>query len=200
LGLSVPEMRQIAKELKRDHGLALDLWRTSIPDAMMLASMIDDPRLVTETQMDEWVQDFMAWDVCDQVCGNLFDKSPLAWKKPGEWAAREEEFVRRAAFALIACLAWHDKGAADERFIALLPVIQQGSTDDRNFVKKAVSWALRNIGKRNAALNAAAIETAREIQILDSKPARWIAADTLKELTSDTIQARLGILAAPGNA
>jgi 3-methyladenine DNA glycosylase AlkD len=191
LGLSVPEMRKIAKELKRDHALALALWETGIPDGMMVASMIDDPRQVSEAQMDDWVQDFMSWDVCDQVCGNLFDKTPLAWEKVGEWAEREEEFVKRAAFALIACLAWHDKVAADEKFIGLLPVIRRGSTDERNFVKKAVNWALRTIGKRNRILNVAAIEAAREIQQLDSKPARWVAADALRELTSEAVQKRL---------
>jgi 3-methyladenine DNA glycosylase AlkD len=191
LGLSVPEMRGIAKQLKRDHALALELWKTHIPEAMMVASMIDDPRLLTEDQMDGWVGDFMAWDVCDQVCGNLFDKSPLAWKKPAKWAGRDEEFVKRAAFALIACLAWHDKTAADESFTELFPIIKQGSTDGRNFVKKAVSWALRNIGKRNLSLNAAAITAAREMQELNSKASRWIAADALKELTGDAIQQRL---------
>lgn len=191
LGLTVPEMRQIAKALKRDHALAGALWDTAIPDAMILASMIDDPRQVTESQMDEWVEDFMSWDVCDQVCGNLFDKSPLAWTKASEWSGREEEFVRRAAFALIACLAWHDKSAADEKFTRLLPVIVHGSTDERNFVKKAVSWAVRNIGKRNRRLNTAAIEAAREIAGIDSKSARWIASDALRELTSEAVQRRL---------
>jgi 3-methyladenine DNA glycosylase AlkD len=191
LGLSVPEMRGIAKQLKRDHDLALKLWDTGIPEAMMVASMIADPRLLTEAQMDDWAQDFMAWDVCDQVCGNLFDKSPLAWKKPAGWADRDEEFVKRAAFALMACLAWHDKTAADEQFMPFLPIIVQGSSDPRNFVKKAVSWALRNIGKRNLALNGAAIQTAREIQLLESKASRWIAADALKELTGEAVQRRL---------
>jgi 3-methyladenine DNA glycosylase AlkD len=191
LGLTVPEMRQIAKELKRDHTLALALWDTGIPDAMIVASMIADPKQVTQTQMDKWVADFMSWDVCDQVCGNLFDKSPLAWEKAVEWSAREEEFVKRGAFALIACLAWHDKSAGDEKFIALLPVIIRGATDERNFVKKAVSWALRNIGKRNRALNAAATQAARDIDQIGSKSARWIAADALRELTSEAVQRRL---------
>jgi 3-methyladenine DNA glycosylase AlkD len=191
LGLSVPEMRQIAKELGRDHDLALALWKTGIPDAMIIASMVDEPKLLTESQMDEWVNDFIAWDVCDQVCGNLFDKSPLAWRKAKQWANREEEFVKRAAFALIASLAWHDKSAPDEKFIALLPAVKAGATDERNFVRKAVNWALRQIGKRNLVLNAIAIETAREIGRLDTKSARWVAADALRELTSDSVQDRL---------
>jgi 3-methyladenine DNA glycosylase AlkD len=152
---------------------------------------VDEPKLLTESQMDEWVNDFIAWDVCDQVCGNLFDKSPLAWRKAKQWANREEEFVKRAAFALIASLAWHDKSAPDEKFIALLPAVKAGATDERNFVRKAVNWALRQIGKRNLVLNAIAIETAREIGRLDTKSARWVAADALRELTSDSVQDRL---------
>ena len=192
LGLSVPEMRKIAKELKRDHSLALALWDTGIPEAMMVASMIDDPKQLTEAQMDDWVEDFMSWDVCDQVCGNLFDKSPLAWKKVTEWSTREEEFVKRAAFALIAYLAWHNKTSPDEKFTALFPLIERAATDARNFVKKAVNWALRGVGKRNRALNAASIEMAGKLAQMDSKSARWIASDALRELTGDAVQKRLG--------
>jgi 3-methyladenine DNA glycosylase AlkD len=191
LGLSVPEMRQIARELKRDHPLALALWDTRVPEAMMVASMIADPQQLTEAQMDDWVGDFMSWDVCDQVCGNLFDKSPLAWKKVPEWAGRQEEFVKRAAFALIAYLAWHDKTSPDEKFIALLPLIQRAATDERNFVKKAVNWALRGVGKRNRALNAAAIGIAHQIARIDSKSARWIASDALRELRGEGVQKRM---------
>ena len=182
LGLSVPTMRRIAKELGKDHKLALALWKTGIPEAQIVATLVDPPEKLTEKQMDAWVKDFKSWDVCDQVCGNLFDKSPLAWKKAREWAGREEEFVRRAAFALMAYLAWHDKEAGDEAFIQLLPVVQQAADDERNFVKKAVNWALRGIGKRNTRLKKAAIQAAREIQATDSKAARWIAADALREL------------------
>lgn len=191
LGVSVPDMRAIAKRAGKDHELALALWDTGIAESRMVASMVGDPRKLTEAQMDAWVAGFNSWDVCDQVCMNLFDKSPLAWKKVRDWAARDEEFVRRAAFALIACLAWHDKKAADEQFIALLPVIKAGSTDNRNFVKKAVSWALRHIGKRNANLNRAALETARGIAQMDSKAARWVAADAIRELESAAVQAKL---------
>jgi 3-methyladenine DNA glycosylase AlkD len=191
LGVSVPNMRAVAKETGRDHRLALDLWSTGIAEARMVASMIDDPGQLTAGQMEDWVKDFNSWDVCDQVCMNLFEKSPLAWEKAAEWSEREEEFVKRAAFALIACLAWHDKKAADADFVGLLPVIKRGATDDRNFVKKAVNWALRNLGKRNRNLNRAAIEAAKEIQSLDSKAARWIAADAIRELESDAVQKRL---------
>jgi 3-methyladenine DNA glycosylase AlkD len=185
LGLSVPDMRKLAKELGRDHRLALALWKTGIPDARIVAAMVAEPDQLTARQMDAWVKGFDSWDVCDQVCMNLFDKSPLAWEKVVEWSTRDEEFVKRAAYALIACLAWHDKAAADARFVALLPVIVGGATDERNFVKKAVNWALRAIGKRNVRLKRAAIKTAKEIQRLDSKAARWVAADALRELQRD---------------
>lgn len=191
LGVSVPDMRQIAKELGKDHKLALALWKTGSPEAKMVASMIDEPEKLTDKQMEKWVAGFNSWDVCDQVCMNLFEKSPLAWKKILDWSKRDEEYVKRAAFALMACLAWHDKEAKDERFIKLLPAIQRCATDERNFVKKAVNWALRNIGKRNRKLNKAAVKTAREIQKIDSKSARWIAADAIRELTSEAVQRRL---------
>jgi len=191
LGVSVPEMRKMARELGRNHRLALDLWRIGIGDARIVAALVAEPGELTEAQMEEWVTGINSWDVCDQVCANLFDKSPLAWKKIIEWSEREEEFVKRTAFSLIACLAWHDKNAADERFIGLFPVIIQGATDERNFVKKAVNWALRTIGKRNLTLNGAAINTAEEIRRLDSKVARWIAADALRELRSEAVQLRL---------
>jgi len=191
LGVSIPELRKLAKELGRDHRLALGLWRTGIADARILASMVDDPAKLTEAQMEAWVKDFDSWDVCDQVCDNLFEKAPFVWKKIADWSAREEEFVKRAAFALMACLAWHDKKAGDDRFTGLFPLIVRGATDERNYVKKAVNWALRNIGKRNPRLNKESIALAREIQRLDSKAARWIAADAIRELEGQAVQARL---------
>ena len=191
LGVSVPDMRKLAKEIGRDHKLALDLWRTGIAEARIVAALVGDPDKLTEEQMEDWVKGINSWDVCDQVCMNLFEKNQLAWKKIADWSGREEEFVKRTAFSLIACLAWHDKRASDEKFIELLPVIIRESTDERNFVKKAVNWALRNIGKRNLKLNEAAINTAKEIQRLDSKAARWVAADAIRELESDAIQSRL---------
>jgi len=191
LGVSVPDMRKLAKELGRDHKLALDLWRTGIAEARILAAMVGDPARLTEEQMENWVKGINSWDVCDQVCMNLFEKNHLAWKKIVNWSEREEEFVKRTAFSLIACLAWHDKKASDEKFIELFPAIIRGATDERNFVKKAVNWALRNIGKRNLNLNEAAINTAKEIKRLDSKAARWVASDAIRELESDAIQSRL---------
>ena len=191
LGVSVPDMRKLAKEIGRDHKLALDLWRTGIAEARIVAALVGEPDKLTEEQMEDWVKGINSWDVCDQVCMNLFEKNQLAWKKIVDWSEREEEFVKRTAFSLIACLAWHDKKTSDEKFIELLPVIIRESTDERNFVKKAVNWALRNIGKRNLKLNKAAINTAKEIKRLDSKAARWVASDTLRELESDAIQSRL---------
>jgi len=191
LGVSVPDMRKLAKEIGRDHELALGLWRTGIAEARILAAMIDDPDKLTEEQMEDWVEGINSWDVCDQVCMNLFEKNQLAWKKIVDWSQREEEFVKRTAFSLIACLAWHDKKVSDARFIELLPVIIRGATDERNFVKKAINWALRNIGKRNLNLNRAAINAAGEIKQLDSKAARWVASDAIRELESDAIQSRL---------
>jgi 3-methyladenine DNA glycosylase AlkD len=192
LGVAMPDLRRIAKAAGRDHRLALALWQTSIPEARIVAALVDRPDQVTEQQMEDWVEDFEAWDVCDQVCMNLFDKTPLAWQKVRDWAERDEEFVKRAAFALLACLAWHDKAADDQRFVELLPLFARAAADQRNYVKKAVSWALRTIGKRNARLNQAAIQTARELQQLDSKAARWVAADALRELAGEAVQRRLG--------
>ena len=147
--------------------------------------------MVTEKQMDRWVEGFDSWDVCDQCCGNLFDKLPFATTKAIEWAGREEEFVKRAGFALMAYIAWHDKKAADEKFAPFFLVIVRESTDARNFVKKAVSWALRGIGKRSRALNEQAIAAGEEIAQIDAKAARWVANDALKELRSEAVQKRL---------
>jgi len=191
LGVSMPDIRKIAKTTGKDHDLALDLWESGFAEARIAACLIDVPGEVTEAQMEKWVVDFNSWDVCDQVCLNLFDKSNFTDTKIREWSTREEEFVKRAAFALIAGVAWHDKQAPDTRFIEYLPIIKSGATDDRNFVKKGVSWALRHIGKRNSKLNKAAIKTAKEIQQVDSNAARWIASDVIRELESEKVQARL---------
>jgi len=191
LGVSVPDMRKMAKELGKDHKLAIELWRTGIAESRIVAAMIDEPGKLSEVQMEDWVKDIDSWDVCDQVCMNLFEKTPLVWKKILDWSKREEEFVKRTAFALIACLAWHDKDAEDEKFIKLLPVMKREATDERDLVKKAVNWALRNIGKRNTSLNKAAIKTAKEILTIDSKAARWIASDAVRELESEPVKRRL---------
>ena len=195
LGVSVPDMRKIAKDIGKDHQLALDLWETGVPEGMIVAGMIAEPEKLTEQQMENWVVDINSWDICDQVCMNLFERTPLAEKKIYEWSLREEEFVKRASYALIACLAWHDKEASDEAFTQYFPLIVVGATDERNFVKKAVNWALRNIGKRNQALNKEAIEVAKEIQGIDSKSARWIASNAIRELESEKVQERLRVKA-----
>jgi 3-methyladenine DNA glycosylase AlkD len=191
LGTTVADMRKIAKAIGRNHRLALELWKTGIAEARIVASMMDDPDRVTTTQAERWVRDFNSWDVCDQVCQNLFIKTPWVWQKIWAWTDRDEEYVKRAGYALIATLASHAKDAPDARFIQLFPILKRGAADERNFVKKAVSWALRNIGKRNRSLNQAALALAREIQRMDSRAARWVATDVLRELASDTVRRRL---------
>jgi len=190
-GVSVPNLRKMAKEIGRDHPLAQQFWDSGIHEARILASMIDDPNQVTKEQMDAWIKDFDSWDVCDQCCMNLFDKTPMAWGKAVEWTKREKEFEKRAGFVLMACLAWHDKEAPDKKFLAFLPAIKREADDHRNYVKKAVNWALRNIGKRNVNLNRKAIETAKEVQKMDPRSAKWIASDAIRELTSEAVQERL---------
>ncbi len=191
LGVSIPNLRGLAKEAGRNHRVALELWDSGIHEARILASMVDDPKAVTEAQMDAWVADFDSWDVCDQVCSNLFRFTPYADKKCIEWSEAQKTFVKHAAFALIASLAAWDKSAPDGRFEAFLPLIIREAADDRNFVKKAVNWALRQIGKRNAALNRSAVAVAEQLLAMDSKAARWIFADTLRELKSPALQGRL---------
>ena len=182
LGVKIPQLRKLAKEIKNDHYLAQQLWDTDIHEARLLATMIDDPEQVTKTQIDRWVLDFETWDVCDQACGNLFDRTPFAIEKALEFSAREEEFVKRTGFVLMAALAVHDKKADDIVFIQLFPIIEREAWDERNFVKKAVNWALRQIGKRNNTLKPLAIATAERILQQNSRSAKWIAADALREL------------------
>lgn len=190
-GVSVPELRKMAKETGKDHALAGQLWASGIHEARLLAAFIDRPEMVTEAQMENWVSDFDSWDVCDQCCANLFDRTEFAHRKAAEWSEREEEFVKRAGFVLMATLSVHDKKAGDEAFIKFLPIIKREATDSRNFVKKAVNWALRQVGKRNFNLNRAAIATAEEIRQIDDKSARWIAADAVRELTGEAVQKKL---------
>ncbi|MCE5214955.1 MAG: DNA alkylation repair protein [Methanobacterium sp.] len=190
-GVRMPELTRIAQETGKNHALAEKLWQHGYTETRILASLIDDPKLVTEKQMERWALDFNSWDVCDQCCMKLFRKTPFAYPKIYEWSNREEEFVKRAAFTLIATLAVHDKKADDDRFEGLFPIIIRESTDDRNYVKKAVNWALRQIGKRNLSLNQKSIIIAREIYEIDSKSAKWIANNALNEIKSDKIQKRL---------
>jgi len=191
LGIGIPALRALAREIGRDHDLAGKLWASGVHEARVLAALVGDPRLVAEEQMERWVAQIDSWDVCDGVCSTLFDRTPFAYAKAAEWSARDEEFVKRSGFVLMAALAVHDKKAPDERFLEMLPLIEREAYDDRNFVKKAVNWALRQIGKRNRNLNRAAIEVGEHIRSQGSRAARWIAADALRELRSEKVQARL---------
>lgn len=191
MGVTVTELRRLARGIGTDHQLADALWVSGIHEARILASLVDDPAMVTEAQMDAWVSDLDSWDVCDSVCGNLFDRTPFALDKAVEWIGREPEFEKRAGFALMAWSAVHRKDLPDRSFAALLPAIRDRSTDDRTYVKKAVSWALRSIGKRSAGLNAKAIRTAELIGRIDARAARWVSGDVLRELRGDAVQTRL---------
>ena len=190
-GVSIPELRKLAKEIGADHRLALRLWVAGYRETRILASMIEDPALVAEEQAESWVHDFTYWEICDQCCMNLLEDTGFAHRKCVEWAARPEEFVKRAGFVLMARLAVSDKKADDDEFLKFLPLIKREASDERNFVKKAVNWALRQIGKRSLKLNRSAIRTAREIQAIDSRSAKWIASDALRELESKPVQEKL---------
>jgi 3-methyladenine DNA glycosylase AlkD len=204
-GVSVYALREIAQRLGTDHALALALWETGNREARLLACFVDDPAEVTEAQLEAWAGGFASWDVCDQATTSLFDLTPHARRKAAEWTRRDGEWVKRAGFALIAGLAVHDRLASDRGFAELLPEIERGAFDDRNYVKKAVSWALRNVGKRSRALNAVALACAERIRAAadaraggarggdaSARAARWVAADVIRELSSEKVRARLG--------
>ncbi|HEX6052413.1 MAG TPA: DNA alkylation repair protein, partial [Gemmatimonadaceae bacterium] len=180
-GVSVSDLQQLGKRMGRDHDLALALWDTGWYEARMLTGFIDVPEQVTPAQMNSWARDFDNWAVCDHLCFHLFDRTPHAWRKVEQWSTRKEEFVRRAAFALLAALALHDKRAEDERFLKTLPLIERAASDDRNFVKKGVSWALRGIGRRNRTLNVAAVDLATRLAKSDEPAARWVGRDALRD-------------------
>jgi 3-methyladenine DNA glycosylase AlkD len=190
-GVSIPNLRKIAKEIGTNHDLAQKLWASNIRETRILASMIADPKMVTEEQMETWVKGFDYWEICDQCCMNLFEKTEFAYQKAVEWSTSEREFTKRAGFVLMARLAVSDKKADDKHFAGFFPIIKREASDNRNDVKKAINWALRQIGKRNPRLNEMAIKTAREIQKIDSKNAKWVASDAIRELTSEAIQKRL---------
>ncbi|MBU1670731.1 MAG: DNA alkylation repair protein [Actinobacteria bacterium] len=191
LGVSIPVLRKMAKGIGKDHSLAAALWDSGIHEARILAGMVDDPTLVTGEQAEAWVADLDSWDVCDQLCMNLLWLTPFAYDKAYEWAGRDEEFVKRAGFALMARLAWSDKRADDETIAGFLTPIKKQAGDGRNYVKKAVNWALRQVGKRNRVLNRKAIEVARELAASESPSARWVAADALRELEGEAVHKRL---------
>jgi 3-methyladenine DNA glycosylase AlkD len=190
-GVSKPKLDALAKKIGKNHALGLKLWSTGIQDAKILAGLICDPGRVTAAQMERWVRDFDNWDSCDGTCCHLFVFSKDAWPKALAWTKLKEEFQKRGGFALAAYLAYRDKSAGDAKYRSFLKVIEREADDERNFVRKAVNWALRNIGKRNLRLNRAAIATARRLRKKESRAARWIAADALRELEGEAVQARL---------
>lgn len=190
-GVEIAELRRLAKHIGPHHQMAEELWKSGVHEARILAAYIDDPKKVSERQMEEWVRDFDSWDICDQVCGSLFEKTDFAHKKAIEWAHRKEEYVKRAGFALMALLAAHDRNAGFSAFEKFFPHIISECHDERKYVKKAVNWALRQIGKRSMRLNRRAVEVARQILQADSPSAKWIASNALRELESDAVQKRL---------
>ena len=191
LGVSIPKLQGLAKKIGKNRKLAEDLWSSAIHEARILACMVDDPQQITAAQLERWATEFDSWDLCDQCCNRLFRKSKFAHQKALAWASRPDEFVKRAGFVLMAVLAVHDKTAPDKQFDLFFKRIKAEADDERNFVKKAVNWALRQIGKRNISLNKKAIRVAEEIQQFESKTARWVASDALRELRSENLQKRL---------
>ncbi len=191
IGVTMANMKVLAKQIGRNHELAEGLWKNGMYEARMVAGLIDEPARVTAAQMDRWAKDFDNWGICDTVCFALFDRTPHAWKKVARWHDRREEFVKRAAFALLWGLTVHDKEADDNAFVDGLGFIEQGATDERHFVKKAVNMALRAVGKRNATLNAAATKTAQRLATSSDEHAKWVGKDALRELTSPALARRL---------
>lgn len=205
LGVSMVVLRDLARTVKRElgkdaearHGVAEQLWASEVHEARILAALVDVPQLVDAEQMERWAAQIDSWDICDQLCGKLFDKAGPAWEKAAEWTSREEQWVKRAGFVLITQLAVHDKTADDERFLGFFELIEREAADERNFVKKAVNWALRQLGKRSAVLHPLAIDCGERIleRYPDSSAARWVARDALRELRSDAVLERLGLRA-----
>ena len=181
-GVPVSKIQQLAKKLGRDHDLALALWKTGWYEARLLTAYVDDPALVTAKQMDTWVKDFDNWGVCDTLCFALFDRTPHAWRKIEQWHKRKEEFVKRTAFALLASVALHDRKSPDAPFVKSLAFIERAAPDDRNFVRKGVSWALRSVGRRSAALHRASIALSRRLAASESPAARTTGKEALRDL------------------
>ena len=202
LGVTMRDVQLLAKHIGRNHGLAAELWASRWYEARLLASYLDDPKCVTSRQMDQWCRDFDNWAICDTVCFALFDRTPHAWGKVEQWSRREAEFVKRAAFALLWGLSVHDKSASDDQFVQALSLVERAAPDERNFVKKAVNMALRAIGKRSVALNAAALATSERLAASSHAGARWVGKDARRELASPAVVRRLtaNTRAAPRNA
>ena len=190
-GVPMGTLLPLAKRLGKDHALATALWASGWYEARLLAALVDDPKSVTRRQMNAWAAGFENWGDCDTVCFHLFDRTPFAWEKARQWSASPREFVKRGAFALMACLALHDKAAPDRRFLEFLPLVEKGAHDERNFVKKGVSWALRAIGRRNAALNAAALTVAKRLAKSKDASGRWVGTGAMRELASAKVRAQL---------
>jgi 3-methyladenine DNA glycosylase AlkD len=191
LGISTPVLKSVARKLGRDHRLAAELWACGIFEARVIAALVDEPDKVSQSQMDRWVGAFNSWAICDGCCCYLFRRTPFAWNKAAEWSKHPKEYVKRAGFSLMAYLAVHDKEADDLQFQKLLPIIEREAKDNRLYVRKAVNWALRQIGKRNQRLNRLAIQSAKRIRLQNTSSARWIASDALRELESAPVQRRL---------
>jgi 3-methyladenine DNA glycosylase AlkD len=190
-GVSAPVLHKLAREIGKDHLLAKELWASEVHEAKILASLVGEPQKAMVNEMEVWARAFDSWDVVDTACCYLYADSKFAWKKAQDWSKRRELFIKRAGFALVAYLSYKDKQSPDEKFSKFLKIVERESHDDRHFVKKAVNWALRNIGKRNRKLNREAIRVAEKLRRRDSRAARWIAADALRELRSDAVQRRL---------
>jgi 3-methyladenine DNA glycosylase AlkD len=190
-GVSMGTMQTLQKRIGVDHDLAVELWESGWHEARLLAAMVGDPARVTRREMNAWVKDFESWADCDTVCFKLWDRSPLAWEKARQWAKSPRELVKRAGFALMACLALHDKTAPDRPFLAFFPLIEKGASDERNFVKKGVSWALRSIGRRNRTLNAAALVLARRLSQSAGAAPRWVGRDAARELAGPVVRSQL---------
>jgi 3-methyladenine DNA glycosylase AlkD len=191
VGIPVGVMRREAKRIGPNHALALGLWKTGLYEAQLMAAMVGEPERVTPVQMDAWCRDFDNWGTVDTACFVLFDQSPHAWRMAPKWAKQEGEFQKRGGFVLMACLAHHDKTATDAAFLKFLPMIEKGAGDDRNFVKKGVSWALRGIGHRSQALHAAAVKTATKLSHSDAAAERWVGKDALRDLTRPLVLKKL---------
>jgi 3-methyladenine DNA glycosylase AlkD len=182
-GVPMGTLLALARRVGKDHALALELWESGWYEARLLAALVDDPEQVTRRQMSAWAAGFENWGDCDTVCFKLFDQTPFAWEQARKWTGSHREFVKRGGFVLMACLALHDKSASDKQFLSLLPLIEKGARDDRNFVMKGVNWALRAIGRRNRALNTAAVKVAQRLASSEEASCRWVGKDALRQMT-----------------
>jgi len=190
-GVPMSTLLTLRKRLGKDHALSTALWATGWYEARLLAALVGDPERVSRRQMNAWAAGFENWADCDTACFHLFDRTPFAFEKAREWSASPRELVKRGGFVLMACLALHDKAAPDGSFLPFLPLIEKGARDERNFVKKGVSWALRGIGRRNRTLYAASLEVAKRLASSEDAACRWVGKDALRDLAKPKVLARL---------